>query len=162
MIPEVRRKVAEANSRLAIGDFTTMEAAVEDSLGAQRMAAEVVGVFGGLALLITVVGLYGLLSYLVEQRTQEIGIRMALGADRGAVVGMVLPGDGGVEQPAAAWISVWGERYGSVDDGVGAAGAGDLRVAGGGGSGSEGGGGESGGGVKGGVKLGFQGWPAKG
>jgi predicted permease len=90
MIPEVRRKVAEANSRLAIGDFTTMEAAVEDSLGAQRMAAEVVGVFGGLALLITVVGLYGLLSYLVEQRTQEIGIRMALGADRGAVVGMVL------------------------------------------------------------------------
>jgi predicted permease len=90
MIPEVRRKIAEANSQLAIGDFTTMEAAVEDSLGAQRLAAEVVGVFGGLALLITVVGLYGLLSYLVEQRTQEIGIRMALGADRGAVVGMVL------------------------------------------------------------------------
>jgi predicted permease len=90
MIPEVRRKIAEANSRLAIGDFTTMEAALEDSLGAQRLAAEVVGVFGGLALLITVVGMYGLLSYLVEQRTREIGIRMALGADRSNVVGMVI------------------------------------------------------------------------
>ena len=90
MIPAVRRKIAEANARLAIGDFTTMEAAVEDSLGTQRLAAEVVSTFGGLALLITVVGLYGLLSYLVEQRTQEIGIRMALGADRSAVVGMVL------------------------------------------------------------------------
>jgi ABC-type antimicrobial peptide transport system permease subunit len=67
-----------------------MEAAVDDSLGAQRLAAKVVGTFGGLALLITVVGLYGLLSFLVEQRTQEIGIRMALGADRSAVVGMVM------------------------------------------------------------------------
>jgi ABC-type antimicrobial peptide transport system permease subunit len=90
MIAELRRRIAETNSRLAIGDFTTMQEAVQDSLGAQRLAAEVVGVFGGLALLITVVGLYGLLSYLVEQRTQEIGIRMALGADRGAVVGMVM------------------------------------------------------------------------
>jgi predicted permease len=90
MIAELRREIAQTNSQLAIGDFTTMEEAVEDSLGAQRLAAEVVGVFGGLALLITVVGLYGLLSYLVEQRTHEIGIRMALGADRGAVVGMVM------------------------------------------------------------------------
>jgi ABC-type antimicrobial peptide transport system permease subunit len=47
-------------------------------------------VFGGLALLITIVGLYGLLSYLVEQRKREIGIRMALGANRGIVVGMVM------------------------------------------------------------------------
>jgi predicted permease len=90
MIAELRREITQTNSRLAIGDFTTMEAAVEDSLGTQRLAAEVVGTFGGLALLITVIGLYGLLSYLVVQRTQEIGIRMALGADRSAVVGMVM------------------------------------------------------------------------
>ena len=90
MVGELRREIAEANPHLAIGDFSTMEAAVEDSIGAQKLAAGVIGVFGGLALLITVVGLYGLLSYLVEQRTQEIGIRMALGADRGAVVGMVM------------------------------------------------------------------------
>jgi predicted permease len=90
MVGELRREIAEANPHLAIGDFSTMEAAVEDSIGAQKLATGVIGVFGGLALLITVVGLYGLLSYLVEQRTQEIGIRMALGADRGAVVGMVM------------------------------------------------------------------------
>ena len=67
-----------------------MHQAVEDSIGSQRLAAQVIGVFGGLALLITVVGLYGLLSYSVAQRTREIGIRMALGADRGRVMGMVL------------------------------------------------------------------------
>jgi ABC-type antimicrobial peptide transport system permease subunit len=67
-----------------------MAEAVEDSIGAQKLAAQVIAVFGGLVLLITVVGLYGLLSYLVAQRTQEIGIRMALGADRARVVGLVL------------------------------------------------------------------------
>lgn len=89
-IGELRRAIVQANPHLAIGEFSTMQEAVEDSFGAQKLAAQVVGVFGGLALLITVAGLFGLLSYLVEQRTQEIGIRMALGADRGAVVAMVL------------------------------------------------------------------------
>ena len=90
MIGELRGAIGQANPHLAIGEFSTMKEAVEDSIGAQKLAAEVVEVFGGLALLITVVGLYGLLSYLVEQRRQEIGIRMALGADRGAVVGLVM------------------------------------------------------------------------
>jgi predicted permease len=90
MIGELRRMIGQANPHLAIGQFSTMQEAVEDSIGAQKLAAEVVGVFGGLALLITAVGLYGLLSYLVEQRTREIGIRMALGADRAAVVSMVM------------------------------------------------------------------------
>ena len=90
MVDELRRGIRETNPRLAIGAFSTMAEAVEDSIQAQKLAAEVIGVFGGLALLITVVGLYGLLSYLVEQRTKEIGIRMALGADRGAVVAMIM------------------------------------------------------------------------
>lgn len=90
MIDTLRKTIRDENSHLAIGDFSTMEEAVTDSMQAQRLAAGVVGVFGGLALLITVVGLYGLLSFLVEQRTQEIGIRMALGANRGAVVKMIM------------------------------------------------------------------------
>ncbi len=90
LIPELRRGIQQANPHLAIGECTTMAEAVEDSIGAQKLTAQVVGVFGGLVLLITVVGLYGLLSYLVAQRTQEIGIRMALGADRGRLVAMVM------------------------------------------------------------------------
>jgi ABC-type antimicrobial peptide transport system permease subunit len=90
MIGVLRRVIRDANPHLAIEEFSTMQDAVEDSIGAQRLAAGVIAVFGGLALLITVVGLYGLLSYLVEQRKQEIGKRMALGADRGAVVGLVM------------------------------------------------------------------------
>lgn len=90
LIPELRQRIRTANPHLAIGATTTMAEAVEDSIGAQKLAAQVTCVFGVLVLLITVVGLYGLLSYLVAQRTQEIGIRMALGADRGDVVSMVM------------------------------------------------------------------------
>jgi len=90
LIPELRRVIRRENPDLVAGDFTTMDQAVEDSIGDQRLAARVIGIFGGLALLITVVGLYGLLSYSVAQRTREIGIRMALGANRGRVMGMVL------------------------------------------------------------------------
>jgi ABC-type antimicrobial peptide transport system permease subunit len=90
LIPELRKRIRQTNPHLAAGESTTMEEAVEDSIGAQKLAAHVVGVFGGLVLLITVVGLYGLLNYLVAHRTQEIGIRMALGADRSRVVAMVM------------------------------------------------------------------------
>ncbi|HUA92862.1 MAG TPA: ABC transporter permease [Terracidiphilus sp.] len=90
LVAQLRRRIAEVNPHLAIGEFSTMSDAVEDSIGAQKLAAGVVGVFGGLALLITIVGLYGLLTYMVEQRTREIGIRMALGADRAAVISMVM------------------------------------------------------------------------
>ena len=90
MVAELHRQIAEVNPHLAIGEFSTMSETVEDSIGAQKLAAGLVGVFGGLALLITLVGLYGLLTYMVVQRTREIGIRMALGADRAAVISMVM------------------------------------------------------------------------
>ena len=61
-----------------------------DSLTSERLMAALSGFFGGLAVLIATVGLYGLMSYVVARRRMEIGIRMALGADRGAVVRMVI------------------------------------------------------------------------
>ena len=90
MIPELGRVIRQENPHVVIGDVTTMDQTVEDSIGTQRLAAGVIGTFGALALLITVVGLYRLLTYAVTQRTREIGIRMALGADRRQVMRMIL------------------------------------------------------------------------
>jgi ABC-type antimicrobial peptide transport system permease subunit len=59
-------------------------------LNTERMVAELAGVFGALALLLASIGLYGVLSYGVARRTNEIGIRMALGAERGKVTAMIL------------------------------------------------------------------------
>src|SRR5262249_20566110 len=70
--------------------FQTMELQVRDSLLTERLMATLSGLFGGLAALIAMVGLYGVMSYWVARRRQEIGIRMALGADSREVVGMVM------------------------------------------------------------------------
>jgi len=67
-----------------------MDQVVEDSFGDQRMAARLLQVFGGSALLLCVAGLYGLLAYLVTQRTQELGVRLALGAQREQVIWLVM------------------------------------------------------------------------
>jgi predicted permease len=90
MIPELRRAIHREHPDLVADNFLTMEQAVGDSFGSQQLAARVIGVFGGLALLITLVGLYGVLNYSVAQRTREIGIRIALGADRRRVTRMIL------------------------------------------------------------------------
>lgn len=90
MIPELRGAIHRENPDLVAEDFSTMEQAIDDAIGSQRLAARVIGTFGALALLITAVGLYGLLSYSVAQRTREIGIRIALGADRGRVIRLIL------------------------------------------------------------------------
>lgn len=70
--------------------FQTMDRLVRDSLTTERLMAMLSGFFGALALLIATVGLYGVMSYVVARRRMEIGIRMALGADRGAVVRMIV------------------------------------------------------------------------
>ena len=63
---------------------------IDDSLQQERLMAALSGFYGGVAALLAAIGVYGALSYLVAQRKHEIGVRMALGASRGAVVGMIL------------------------------------------------------------------------
>lgn len=67
-----------------------MTEVVEDTLVFQRMEGWLFGIFAGLALLLALVGLYGLISHEVEQSTRDIGVRMALGATRNRILGMVL------------------------------------------------------------------------
>ena len=67
-----------------------MQSQVRDSLMRERLMATLSGCFGALAALIATIGLYGVMSYMVARRRNEIGIRMALGADRREVVGMVM------------------------------------------------------------------------
>jgi len=67
-----------------------MDQIVEDSFGSQRLAAHLLEVFGGVALLLCLAGLYGLLAYVVSRRTHELGVRIALGAQRSNVQWLVL------------------------------------------------------------------------
>jgi predicted permease len=89
-VPELREVLRSSSPELAGSTFTTMDQVVEDSFGDQRMAARLLQVFGGSALLLCVAGLYGLLAYLVTQRTQELGVRLALGAQREQVIWLVM------------------------------------------------------------------------
>jgi ABC-type antimicrobial peptide transport system permease subunit len=70
--------------------YATMETQIRDSLVSERLMATLSGFFGGLAVLIATIGLYGVMSYTVTRRRREIGIRMALGADSASVVRMVV------------------------------------------------------------------------
>ena len=89
LIPSLRATVQSLRSD-APASFSTLQQVFSDSFNARRFSLTLFGVFGVVALLITVIGMYGMLAYSVTERTREMGIRMALGAQRGNVLRLVI------------------------------------------------------------------------
>ena len=89
-IPSIRRLVRQDDPRLPILWFRTLDDQVNRSLSTERLLAALSGSFGALALMLSLVGLYGVMSFVVTRRTREIGIRLALGATRASALRLVL------------------------------------------------------------------------
>jgi predicted permease len=90
LAPSIRQAVRTLDPQLPIVQLREMTAVFNDSVSRQRFLSTLLALFGGVALLLAAIGTYGVLSYLVTERQREIGIRVALGASAGGIVGLVV------------------------------------------------------------------------
>jgi ABC-type antimicrobial peptide transport system permease subunit len=90
IIPQIRQAIKEVARDVALTNVRSMDEVIDQSLSGRTLTLVLFAIFAGVALALAVSGLYGVIYYLVTQRTREIGIRVALGADKARVVTMVL------------------------------------------------------------------------
>jgi ABC-type antimicrobial peptide transport system permease subunit len=90
LIPEVRRVIADVDPLVAIGDLRPMSDYVDRAMAPTRFSLVLIATFGGVAALLAAIGLYGVLSTAVRQRTAEIGVRMAFGATNEGIFTLIL------------------------------------------------------------------------
>ncbi|MDA0328110.1 MAG: ABC transporter permease [Gemmatimonadetes bacterium] len=90
LVGAIRAEIGSLDSDVPVADIELMRTYVDRAMGPTRFALTLIGVFGVLALVLASIGLYGVLSYVVRQRSAEIGVRMAFGAERGSILRLVV------------------------------------------------------------------------